>query len=141
GADDFLLWHGLLLCLDLLAPADGLARSATGARIRSGALAAHGQATTVAQAAIGADLDQPLDIQRDLASQLAFDFGFLIDDVAQGADLLVVEVLDAQIRVDVGDPQDSPGGMRTHPEDIRQRDFDPLLTRNVNARDTRHLAS
>src|SRR2546423_5932265 len=141
GADDFLLWHDLLLCLDLLADADRLARAATGASIGARALAANREATPVAQAPVGADFDQPLDVEGDLATQLAFDFGFLVDDVAQAADLLVIEILDAQVRVDVGDCQDTPGGVGTDTEYVGQRDLDALLTRNVNAGDTRHLPS
>src|SRR5207302_1422365 len=89
GADDFLLGHALLLCLDLLTYADGLAWATAGAGIGPRALAANREATAVAQAPVGADFDQPLDVERDLATQLAFDFRFLVDDVTQTADLLV----------------------------------------------------
>src|ERR1700682_2117471 len=118
GANHFLLWHGLLLCLDLLAHADRLARAATGARIRPCTLAANRKATPVTQAPVGSDLDQSLDVEGDLAPELAFDLGFLIADVPE-----------------------TPGGMGTDPKDIGERDLDALLTRNVNAGDTRHLPS
>src|SRR5438067_2760860 len=141
GADDFLLWHALLLCLGLLTNADGLARATTGARIGAGALAANRKATPVTQAAVGANFNQPLDVERDLATQLAFHFGFFVDDVAQAAHLLVIEILDAQVRVDVGDRQDAPGGMGADTKDVGQRNLDTLFARNVNAGDPRHLSS
>src|SRR5437868_3146551 len=94
GADDFLLRHNLLLCLGLLAYADRLARTAAGAGIGAGALAAHGQPAPVAQPTVGPDLHQALDVERDFAAQLAFDLGFFVEDVAEATDLLVVEVLD-----------------------------------------------
>ena len=59
------------------APSNGLLRSLAGARIGAGALAAHGQIAAMAQTAIAADLDQPLDIHLHFAAQIAFDFEIL----------------------------------------------------------------
>src|SRR5437588_2670510 len=83
-------------CLLLLAPhADSPPRAAPGAGVGAGSLAAHREAAAMAQAAVGADLHQPLDVERDLAAQVALDAALelLGDDVAQPADLGVVEVL------------------------------------------------
>src|SRR5207302_3762550 len=79
--------------------------------------------------------------QRNLAAQLALDLGFLVEDVAEATDLLVVEVLDAQVRIDVRDRQDTPGGMRTNPEDVGEGDLDALLPGNINAGNSSHLLS
>src|SRR6266550_2571711 len=140
GADDFFLGH-LLLCLSLLAHADRLTRATAGARVGPGALSAHGQAAPVAQPAIGPDLHQALDVERDLAAQLAFDLGFLVEDVAEAADLLVVEVLDAQVGIDVRDRQHATRRMRADSEDIGEGDLDALLPGNVNAGNSCHLPS
>src|SRR6202165_2727860 len=141
GADDFLLRHDLLLCLGLLAYADRLAGTAAGAGVGAGALSPDRQAAPVAQAAISADFHEALDIERDLAAKLAFNLGFLVENVAEAADLLVVQVLDAHVGIDVRDRQDAPRGMRTDPEDVGERDFDALLAGNINAGNSSHLPS
>ena len=84
-----LLGHDLLLARLLAAHADGLLRAPAGARVGAGALAAHRQAAAVAQAAVGADLGETLDVERDLAAQVAFDAALQLlgDDIAQLADL------------------------------------------------------
>src|SRR5438874_1501747 len=140
GADDFLLCH-LLLLGRLLPYADGLARTPPRARVGPGALAADGKAAPVAQPTVGPDLHQALDVERDLAAQLAFDLGFLVEDVAEATDLLVVEVLDAQVRIDVRDRQDTPRGVGTNPEDVGESDLNALLPGNVNAGNSSHLPS
>src|SRR5690606_29116211 len=58
-------WASLLL--------DGLARALAGPGIGAGALAAHRQAAAVAQAAVAAQVHQPLDRHADLTTQVAFD--------------------------------------------------------------------
>src|SRR6266576_1549463 len=141
GADDFLLRHNLLLCLGLLAHADRLARTAAGAGIGAGALAAHGQPAPVAQPTVGPDLHQALDVERDFAAQLAFDLGFFVEDVAEATDLLVVEVLDAHVGIDVRDRQDAPRRVRADPKDVGERNLDALLAGNVNAGNSCHLPS
>src|SRR6266576_3247551 len=140
GADDFFLGH-LLLCLSLLAHADRLTRATAGAGVGPGALSAHGQAAPVAQPAIGPDRHQALDVERDLAAQLAFDLGFLVEDVAEAADLLVVEVLDEPVGLDVRDRQDATRRMRADSEDVGEGDLDALLPGNVNAGNSCHLPS
>src|SRR4051812_17365616 len=72
------------------------------ARVGLGVLAADRQAATVAQAAVAADLHQPLDVLRALAPQIALDGEVAIDRVAQLADLVLGEVADIGVR---GDPE------------------------------------
>ncbi len=52
---------------------DRAARALAGARIGARALAAQRQAATMAQATIGAKVDQALDADADFAAQIAFD--------------------------------------------------------------------
>jgi hypothetical protein len=56
-------------------------------RIRLCALATNGQPSTMPQATIGADIDQPLNISFHLAAKLAFYLIVPIDDLAQPRDL------------------------------------------------------
>src|SRR5205085_2051766 len=70
-----------------------LARTLACARVGAGALAAYRQALAMAHAAIAAEIHQPLDRHRDLASQVAFD-GDLGDLLADLLELVVVQILD-----------------------------------------------
>ena len=53
-------------------------------------------------------------------------------------DVLLREILHAGVRVDAGSGEDLLRGLQADAENIRQSDFDPLLTRQVNARNTCH---
>src|SRR6202035_488766 len=110
GADGLLLLGHRLLGL-LPAHADGALGAAAGAGGGARALAAHGQGAAVADPAVGADLDQALDVHGDLAPEVTLDQDLLgageaIDDLAEAPHLLVRQVLDPAVRVDVGDAQD-----------------------------------
>ena len=78
-------------------PAGPLPRAGIG----SGALAVHRQAAAMADAAVAADLHQPLDVQVHLAPQVALDRVLTVDDLAQAADLVLGQITHARVRVDV----------------------------------------
>src|SRR3954470_4349924 len=71
----------------------GLARTLAGTGIGARALAAHRQATAMAEAAIAADVHQSLDVHRRLATQVAFD-GEESDLVADLFEIGVGQILD-----------------------------------------------
>src|SRR5205807_5936599 len=134
----------LLACLDLLLACDRALRTAPAARVGACALAAHGQAAAVAHAAVGADLRQALDVQRDLAAEVTFDQDVLrareaVDDLAQAAHLFLAEVFGALARVDVRVLHDLPGRGVADAVDVRQGDDHALLWGYVDAGDSRHL--
>src|SRR3954451_10377658 len=74
-------WHLLLRRLLLAGDRHPLG-SLPGARVGLGVLTAHGQAAPVAQAAVGADLHQALDVLRALAAQVSHR-QHVVDRVAQ----------------------------------------------------------
>jgi hypothetical protein len=51
----------------------GLARTLAGAGVGPGALAAHGQATAVAETTVATDVHQALDVHRGFTTQVTFD--------------------------------------------------------------------
>src|SRR5690606_25510537 len=88
-----------------LAPA--IAPDRAGARVGLGALAVHREATAVTQALVAADLDLATDIGLDLAAEVTFDLERrALDVVTQLRDLLVGEILRAQVRADARGRQD-----------------------------------
>ena len=61
-----------------------------------------GQAAAVPQALVAADLDLAADVGLHLAAQVTLDLEVALDVVAQRDQLLVGQVLDAQVRADAG---------------------------------------
>jgi hypothetical protein len=60
------------------------------------------QTLAVADAAVGADVHQPLHVHRDLAPQVALDLQLALDELADARRLVVVPGLDPLGRIDVG---------------------------------------
>jgi hypothetical protein len=90
--------------------------------------------------AVGADLAEPLDRLLALTAQVALDLEFGVDLVAKLCDLAVREVADFGVE---GEPEgcgDLARPRAADSEDVGERDFDPLLTREVDAGNTCHLA-
>src|SRR5690606_31255437 len=90
-------------------------------------------------AAVAAEIHQPLDIHRRLAAQIAFDRE-LRDEIPKLADLGLGQILDARRRID---PRGLAGGERTaapDPVNVRQRDRDVLVDRDIDSRNTCHRA-
>src|ERR1700724_3246067 len=130
--------RGLLLRRGLLTACDSLARSLAGASVGSCSLAVDRQPAAVADAAIAVDLHQPLDVQVDFTSQIAFDGVFTVDDLAQTGYFVLAEVARAAVRGDGRPRQDFVRRRGTDPENVGQRDPDLFVARNVNAGDTCH---
>src|ERR1041384_1570197 len=72
----------LLLRLDLLLAGDGFGWTLAGARIGVRALTTNRQALAMPQAAIAAQVHQPLDVHRHFAPQVAFDHVVAVDHFA-----------------------------------------------------------
>src|SRR5690606_1492744 len=123
------LGHGLL--------PDRTARTLAGARVGAGALAADRQATAMAEAAVAAQVHQPLDRDAHLAAEVALD-GELADFGAQALDLGLGQVTDLRGGGDFGrlahllraSPPDDENALKSNP--------DMLLGRKVDTRNARH---
>src|SRR5690348_9000445 len=70
-----------------------LAWALAGARVGMRPLPAHGKVATMAEAAIGADFDQTLDVHGGVFAQVAFDPALGLDNVPNAVDLVLVQVL------------------------------------------------
>src|SRR5205807_1727252 len=98
-----------------------------------GSLPANRQIAAVTDAAVRADLDQPLDVERDLPAKVTLHLVAPVDELAEAVDLLFGEIPDAGVRVDVGLRQDLLTGGQAETVDVRERDLDPLLAGDVDA--------
>ena len=132
---------GRLLAFELLlaAPrAHGLLGTLAGARVGLGALAVHRHAAPVTDAAVAADVHEPLDVLGALAAQVAFDGDGTVDRLAQAHDFFFSQIADLGVGVDGQLGEDGLGGGPAHAVDVGETDLDPLLRRDVDARDTCH---
>jgi hypothetical protein len=116
------------------------ARTLAGTGVGLGALAADREAAPVAQAAVGADLLQPLDVLGTVAAEVALD-GVVVDLLAQLDDLVVGEVADAAVGIHAGLVQDPVRGRAADAVDVGQADLGALVQGDVDAGDTRHAAT
>src|SRR3954447_20399561 len=133
-------WGHLLLRRLLLAGDRHPLRALAGARVGLGILTAHREAAAMAQAAVGADLHQALDVLGALAAQIALD-RHVVDGVAQLGDLVVREVADVGVRRDAQLGEHLVGGRATHPVDVGETDLDALVERDVDPGDASHGSS
>ncbi len=108
------------------------------ARIGVGALAAHGKALAVAQAAVAAEVHQPLDVHRHFAAQIAFHEIIAVDGFANLDDFGVGQVVDAAVGRDADLLADFLGLGRANSMDVAKADFDPLLGGDIDAGDASH---
>ena len=81
---------------------------------------------------VAADVDQPLDVHRDLAAQVALHPVVVLDLAAQLLHVGLREVLDPDIGVDARGRQNLLRRGKADAEDIGQRNFNALLARDVH---------
>src|SRR4051794_41532134 len=91
----------------------------------------------MAQAPVGADLLQALDVLGALPAQIALDL-VVLDRVAKLDDLVLGQVLDVGVRIDAGLLEDLVGRRAADPEDVGEADLGPLVEWNVDACDASH---
>src|SRR6476646_1766507 len=114
-----------------------LLRALAGPGVGTRSLAANRQAAAMPNAAVAAEIHQPLDAHRHLAAQVAFD-GELADVLAQLVHLRVGQVLDLGAGHDARGDADRLGARTADAVDRRQSDLGMLMIRNVYACNTGH---
>ena len=92
----------------------------------------------MALATVAADFDEALDVERALAAGVAFGVVFAHFGADRG-ELLIGEVLDADILADAGGFEDLLRGGRPDAIDIGQRDDDAFFIGDVNPSNTCHI--
>src|SRR5580658_7105863 len=114
-------------------------RTLARAGIGMSALSPHRQPLAMAQAPIAAEIHQPLDVHGHLAAQIAFDRVVVVDDLADAQHLVVGQLMHPPLRRDGELLTDLLGGGPADAVDIGEADRNPLLARDVDASNTRHL--
>src|SRR6185503_1559102 len=127
-----------LLLRGLLLTGDSATGALLGARVGVSPLTPHRQSTPVANPAVTPDIHQPLDVHRDFGSEGTLHFHRTLDDLAETGDFGVREVSHPGIGADPGLREEATTRGTSDAVDVGERDFNPLLARQVHASDTRH---
>src|SRR3984957_17999642 len=122
----------------LLACDCALTRSLAGARVGVRALAASRQVAPVAQSTIGLNVNQPLDVHRDIFAQIAFDLAFVLNHLADAVYLVFAKILDFLEWVHIGRLQDASRTRVANTEDVGERDSCLLVAGQIDACYTCH---
>jgi hypothetical protein len=90
----------------------------------------------MADAAVRADLREPLDRLLPVAAEIALDLELRVDVVAELRDLFVGQVLDLRVGVEAELRGYLARGRLADPVDVRQPDLEPLLVGKVDSGDS-----
>src|SRR6056297_3599205 len=123
----------------VLLAGDGACRTLARARIGVCALAAHGKVPAVPEAAVAAEVHQPLHVHLRLAAQIALDGEVRVDMFADREHLGVGKLVHPARQVDVGRLADGLRGGLADTGDVGERDGNALGGRNVDAGDACHV--
>src|SRR3712207_3474679 len=110
---------------------DAALRTLAGTSVGVGPLATNRQALAVTQAAVAAQVHQPLDVHGHLATEVTLDLVVGLDDLADPAGLLVGEVLRPGGQLDARRHADVMGGLVADAVDVLKRDDSALVGREV----------
>src|SRR5579859_3596434 len=137
----FFLDNGVALLPLLAANAYRPLRTPPAAAVGPGPLAAGRQAPAVAEASVGPDLDQALDVHVHLAPEVTLDqdvlaAGEAVDDLADPGHLLVGQLADPGVGIDVGHPDHLLGRGAADAPDVGERDHHPLVAGDVDTGNT-----
>src|SRR5918993_5244796 len=124
----------------LLLAGDRLRLALAGAGIGVGALAANRQAAAVAQATIGAEIHEALDVHGHFAAEIAFHDVVAVDGLTDRQNLGVGELVHAALGRDVDVLDDLLGLLGPDAVDVLKRDHNALAGRDIDACYTGHLS-
>src|SRR5262249_12775595 len=135
-SDSLCLGAGLLLVRD-----SALARAFAGPGVGVGTLSANGKIAAMTAATVTADLNQPLDVHRNVLAQIALDIALALDHLTDMVHFLFSEVLNLLVGIHIGGCEDARGAWMSDAIDVTQRDVHMLVSRKINACNTCHKTS
>src|SRR5262249_52291419 len=94
----------------------------------------------MAQPAIAAQVDQPLDVRRRVAAQVALDLVRGVDLAPDAGDLVVGQIVALAAGIDLGDLADAQRRRSPEAVDVGERDLPALVARLIEACDACHAA-
>lgn len=126
---------GVRISLD----ADGAARAFACTCVGGSSLTTDRETAEMPNASVTLDGLEAFEVESDFASQIAFgDVFALLDRVQDLGELLFVQILGADGRIDGGMVQDDPGVGRSDAIDVAERNIDPFMAWNIDTEKTWH---
>jgi hypothetical protein len=92
----------------------------------------------MSQAAVGSQIHEPLDVHGDFPPKVSLNLVRAIDNLTDLGRFHFGELIRIEVWIKVGFIQDSLGASPTNPVDVRQRNFQALVFRQVNSSNTSH---
>jgi hypothetical protein len=99
------------------------------------------QTSAVANATIGSDVHETLDVHRDFGAERSLDANVLFDCLTQTIRVSIVQVADALVGRNAGALENSASCGPADSKDVRQPDLELLLPREIYSCDTRHASA
>src|SRR5258708_29417022 len=130
--------HDSLFALLLLLAGDRFGRALARARIGVSALTAHRQPAAMTQAAIAAEIHQPLDVHAGFTTQITFDEIVAIDHFTNLQPFLIAQLRDAAISRNLDLLDDVGRILLADAMDVLKRDQDALVGRDIHTGNTGH---
>ena len=127
--------------LGLLLAGNSLLAALAGTGIGTSALTTNGQTVAVTASLVGTNLDLATNVGGDLATKITLDLVVVLDVVTQGDELLVVQLMDAQVTADTGGLESLQGTGVSDSENVGQCDLEALVARQVDSNEACHVAS
>src|SRR3954467_10367373 len=126
--------------LGLLLAGDGALRALTGAGVRLRALATDRKALAVTATLVAADLDLAPNVGLDLTTEVTLDLDLVValDRVAELDQLLVTQLVDAEVGAHAGHGEDLLGPGTADAVNVGECDLDALLARQVDTKEACH---
>src|SRR5690606_5490781 len=124
----------------LLARDRTLARPLARARVGARPLPVDRQVATMPRSPVTANLDEPLDVERDLLAKVTLDTALLLEHPRDVADVVFRQVLHPDVATDTGSRQHVVGALAADPVDVGQADLHPLGARKVYSCDSCHCS-
>ena len=96
---------------------------------------------TVTLALVAVDLDLTADVRIDFTTQITLDLVVTLKVITQRNQLLIRQILDANVRIDTGRGKRFLGTSTTNTKDVGEGDLDALLIGDVDSGKTCHCDS
>ena len=120
---------------------DGLPLTLAGTGVGAGALTTNRESAAVTTALVGANLDLAADVSSHLTAKVTFDVVVGLNVVTQCHELIICQLVDAQVTADSGGLQGLGGAGATDSVDVGQGDLEALVARQVDSDEACHVAS
>jgi hypothetical protein len=116
---------------------NGLARALSRTGVGPGALPPNGKSSAVSEAPVASDVHQSLDVHANIGPEVTFDGKFPVDDLTEPVEFFFVKLPDFFIHIDARFFANFAGRRTADAENIRERNFAPLVIWYVHSCNTR----